>query len=683
MNPGSRWIPTIPRDPAERLRLLSFWFLLIAGFIEIFALLASRLTPAPLRVVAVIADVALIGWFALGHRRGKLPEFSAPFEATLLVFIGGASSLPLRSMGMFLAAVQMRGLYVTRRDYWLLPASYTVARVLAMILTVKPAPYGPFSSTVAIQGLGMVIVSATMFLLITAIDRGAIKERELERSEERYRVLAAATHDMVYEWNVATDTVEYTDAIRTVFGFSEADLLRDRFWWLSRIHPGDRGAYDAAIATLFASPAGHLSGIRYRVKRPDGSATMVVENAVVQRDASGSVTRVIGSVRDITAEDRLEEQLRQVQKMEAVGQLAGGAAHDFNNLLTVIGGHVFMVEQEKDLPEGAKRHLEGITKAAERAGALTRQLLAFSRKQVLRPTVLNLNTVIGEVIRLIGPLVGDPVRVVTRLAPDLPPVKADPAQIEQVLINLAINARDAMPNGGTLTIATAVVGRDVRLSMQDTGAGMDAETLDHVFEPFFTTKAAGKGTGLGLATAYGIIRQSSGDITVESTPGTGTTFTIIRPATTVPIDAPVTPVRILDPRASGKMRRVLLVEDDDDVRGFAFEILKRAGFQIFEARHGVEGLEVAKRERYAIDLVISDVIMPEMGGREMVKELRRTRADLPVLFISGYADDALARRELGSSEAMLLEKPFSARSLHEALRRMGVTESAAAGAAAT
>src|ERR1051325_945449 len=253
VNPGSRWIPTIPRDPAERLRLLSFWFLLIAGFIEIFALLASRLTPAPLRVVAVIADVALIGWFALGHRRGKLPEFSAPFEATLLVFIGGASSLPLRSMGMFLAAVQMRGLYVTRRDYWLLPASYTVARVLAMMLTVKPAPYGPFSSTVAIQGLGMVIVSATMFLLITAIDRGAIKERELERSEERYRVLAAATHDMVYDWNVATDTVEYTDAIRTVFGFSEADLLRDRFWWLSRIHPGDRGAYDAAIATLFSS----------------------------------------------------------------------------------------------------------------------------------------------------------------------------------------------------------------------------------------------------------------------------------------------------------------------------------------------------------------------------------------------------------------------------------------------
>ena len=237
----------------------------------------------------------------------------------------------------------------------------------------------------------------------------------------------------------------------------------------------------------------------------------------------------------MTAEHRLEGQLLEAQKMEAVGQLAGGVAHDFNNLLTVIGGHVFMLEQSGTLAPDVTRNLEGIMRAAQRAGALTHQLLAFGRKQLLKPTVLNLNVVISDAVRLIGPVIGERVRVVTSLDPLLAPALADAAQIEQVLLNLAINARDAMPDGGTLTIATTNVvlptGAHVQLTLSDTGTGMDAETLAHLFEPFFTTKAAGKGTGLGLATAYGVIKQSFGHITVASVLGSGSTFTIALPVT--------------------------------------------------------------------------------------------------------------------------------------------------------
>ncbi len=669
-------LPAIPRDPAARFRLLSLWFALFANLIELAELALGSTASPPARVVGVAALLILGAWQLRGHRRRMFPKFSAPFEAVLLVAVGAASSMPLRAMGVFLAALQFRALYVTRREYWLLPWSYGAARALAIALSPAPRPYGALSFTVVLQIVGLIIISGTLHLLVAAMDRQAETDRALQRSEERYRVLAAATHDMVYDWNMAADIVEHSDAIRSVFGFTETNVARNRLWWLTRIHPDDRAPYDAAVRDWFADASAAPRAIRYRVRRADGSEATVIENAVVQRDATGSPARVIGSVRDVTAEYRLEEQLLQARKMEAIGQLAGGVAHDFNNLLTVIGGHVFMLEQSGGLGPAASHSLDGIMRAAGKAGSLTRQLLAFGRRTLLKPTVLNLNAVISDAVRLIEPVVGERVRVVTSLDPLLAPVMADAGQLEQVLLNLAINARDAMPDGGTLTIATTNVtiggSAHAQLTLSDTGAGMDAETLAHLFEPFFTTKSAGKGTGLGLATAYGVIKQSFGDITVHSTLGNGSTFKIVLPiakrsaaeADIGPVAEPVGPSS--SPSATGPQRVLLLVEDDDGVRGFALEVLTRAGFQVLAARHGLEGIAVAKAHSYAIDLVVTDVIMPEMGGRQMVEQLRRARPALRVLFISGYADDAATRRELGTGEEALLEKPFTARTLRDA-----------------
>jgi two-component system, cell cycle sensor histidine kinase and response regulator CckA len=280
---------------------------------------------------------------------------------------------------------------------------------------------------------------------------------------------------------------------------------------------------------------------------------------------------------------------------------------------------------------------------------------------------------------LISPLLGERVTAVMNLGTGLPAVMADAGQLEQVLINLAINARDAMPDGGTLEIATAASDRNdrmVRISVADTGTGMDADTIAHLFEPFYTTKGKGKGTGLGLATAYGIIKQSFGEITVESTIGKGSTFTVALPmAPTIPatVESP-TAVAEMPPvrRSSGK--RVLLVEDDNDVRDFAREVLTRTGYTVFPARHGVDGLAVAQAQAYAFDLVVTDVVMPEMGGRQMVVKLRKIRPNLPVLYISGYADDAEARREVGAGEESLLEKPFTARTLRDAVMSVSVAD---------
>jgi nitrogen-specific signal transduction histidine kinase/ActR/RegA family two-component response regulator len=370
---------------------------------------------------------------------------------------------------------------------------------------------------------------------------------------------------------------------------------------------------------------------------------------------------------------RAEAQLREAQKMEAVGQLAGGVAHDFNNLLTVIGGHVFMLEQIGQLGPGATKHLDGITKTTERAGSLTRQLLAFGRRQVLHPTVVDLNAVVRDAAQLLAPVVGERIEVVTILEPALAPVHADVGQLEQVLLNLGLNARDAMPNGGTLRITTSNVdapeGPQVRVTFEDCGVGMDAKTMARVFEPFFTTKSGGRGTGLGLATAYGIIKQSSGDLTVVSTPGHGSTFTIILPAARTQ-SVPAVRVGEGAPAIARPLgiARVLLVEDNDGVRDFAREVLTRSGVTVSVASDGAEGLEVARRSGYAFDLIVTDIVMPGLSGTQMIERLREVRPEIPVLFMPGYADDPITRQDLQAGREALIEKPFSARALREAIQ---------------
>jgi nitrogen-specific signal transduction histidine kinase len=388
-------------------------------------------------------------------------------------------------------------------------------------------------------------------------------------------------------------------------------------------------------------------------------------------------------VRDISERKLLEAQFRQAQKMEAVGRLAGGIAHDFNNLLTAITGYADLALE--DLPEGdpIRHDMKEILRAAYRAAGLTRQLLAFSRQQVLAPRVLDLNEVVRSVDQMLHRLIGEDIDLQTVLAPGLGRVKADPGQLEQVIVNLAVNARDAMPAGGNLTIETAdiemseTLGRDlttvpaghyVMLAITDSGTGMDEHTKARIFEPFFTTKEQGKGTGLGLATVYGIVKQSGGFIWVYSEPGHGTTFKIYLPRVEGAAEALVPPVGPAEvPRGT---ETVLIVEDEAAVRALAKTALARKGYRVLEAANGGEALLLCEAEQAPIHLLVTDVVMPGLGGADLAHRFAPLRPDMKVLFISGYTDQAAARDGKMPPGAAHLEKPFSLDGLARKVREV-------------
>jgi signal transduction histidine kinase/ActR/RegA family two-component response regulator len=375
------------------------------------------------------------------------------------------------------------------------------------------------------------------------------------------------------------------------------------------------------------------------------------------------------------AYDELAEtqgQLEQIQKMDAIGRLAGGVAHDFNNLLTVILGRTEILLEPLPPEDPMRRGIELIRRTAGRAAELTRQLLAFSRKQVLEPVVLDLNTVATEMKDMLGRLIGEDIALLTTPSPGLGRVKADRGQIEQVLMNLAVNARDAMPQGGRLILETAEVeldeeyarrhvgarpGPHVMLAVSDTGTGIPREIRSQIFEPFFTTKEPGKGTGLGLATVYGIVKQSGGYIEVESEPGRGTTFRIYLPR----FDAP-SAAGDRGPRpaaATGGTETILLVEDEEGVRELARDILRANGYTVLEARNGPEALLICERHQGPLDLLLTDVVMPRMSGRELAERLAPLRPDLRVLYMSGYTDDAVIRHGVLGAGTAFLQKPFT------------------------
>ena len=409
-------------------------------------------------------------------------------------------------------------------------------------------------------------------------------------------------------------------------------------------------------------------------------------------DDQGRVTHYLAVKEDVTARKRADEELRTMreqlvlaQRLEAVGRLAGGVAHDFNNLLGVIGGYGEMVL--RDLPPGSPgaARLEQVLRAAKRAAGLTRQLLAFSRRQVLKPQVLDLNAVVSDVVPMLRRLIGEDVELRARLPPGLGAVEVDPGQIEQVIVNLAVNARDAMPEGGLLTIETAdatldasyarthhpvVPGRYVLLAVTDTGVGMDAATRERIFEPFYTTKPEGKGTGLGLATVYGIVKQSGGYIWVYSEPGHGTTLRIYLPR----VDAapgPPPPEAARSRQEPAGTGTVLVVEDQDDLRELVKEVLEEAGYRVLVARDGPEALDIGARHPGPIRLLLTDVVMPRMSGRELASRLRAARPETRVLYMSGYSNEAVAYRGVIEEGALLLQKPFGpdelARRVREAL----------------
>ena len=397
--------------------------------------------------------------------------------------------------------------------------------------------------------------------------------------------------------------------------------------------------------------------------------------------ANGEIDGVGVVVLETTERRQLEEQLLQSQKMEAVGRLAGGVAHDFNNILTAIKSYSDLLVEDMGAGRGRVEDVQEIRVAADRAATLTRQLLAFSRQQMLRPRVLDLNVTVRDLKNMLDRIIGADIELNTKLAPDLGMLTADPGQIEQILMNLVINARDAMPDGGRLDIETGNVELDgdysrthaatppgpyIMLAVSDTGMGMSRETQQRIFEPFFTTKGKGQGTGLGLSTVYGIVKQSGGSIWVYSEPGRGTTFKIYLPRVSASVE--VTPP-VSTGNGSGK-ETILLVEDEDSVRAVASRVLRRSGYTVVEARNGIDALRACEERGTEVDLIITDIVMPEMGGFELASRVRRARPGARILFTSGYTEHAVLRRSFVDPGEAFLEKPFTPARLAQRAREV-------------
>jgi PAS domain S-box-containing protein len=513
-------------------------------------------------------------------------------------------------------------------------------------------------------------------------------EEALRKSEERYRLFAKATNDVIWDWDLLTGEVLWNEALYKVFNYEPSQVLENDEWWGDHIHPADRDRVLNGIHAVINS--GGLKWLdEYRFQRGDNSYVPVLDRGYVARDEEGKPVRMIGAMFDLTerrkAEEALresEEKLQQAQRMESIGRLAGGIAHDFNNLLTAILGYseITLLNMKED--DALRSNVEEIKKGGERAANLTRQLLAFSRKQVLQPQILDLNSIVSEMDNMMRRLIGEDVELVIHLQNSLGLIKADPSQIEQVIINLVINARDAMPNGGKLMIETFNVDLDaddmtqhpngkpgphVLIAVSDDGEGMDESTREKIFEPFFTTKPPGKGTGLGLSTVYGIINQSEGHIWVYSEVGNGTTFKIYFPRTDVEVQrfditGTKSPVSVIGNET------ILLVEDDEMVRKMAKLILELDGYQVLTATTPFEALSINREYKEKIHLLLTDIVMPQMSGHILANQILPLRPDIIVLFMSGYTENTIVHHGTLDEGVNFIGKPFTPELLSRKVR---------------
>jgi PAS domain S-box-containing protein len=520
--------------------------------------------------------------------------------------------------------------------------------------------------------------------VVIAVGRDVTEREEARRkeaaSEEKYRTLIESLPDVVWSSRLDGKITFISPTVSKVCGFSADELLQaPPSFWFERIHGEDvdrvRQAYAAVARTDYAA--------EYRWQHKDGRWVWIRAHASMRIRPDG-VELVEGTFADITEIKHAEEQVRQSQKMEAVGQLTGGVAHDFNNILAVILGNGDFLRQSLAENDPRRADADAILEAGQRAAGLTRQLLAFSRRQVLEPRVLDLNQIVQGLEKMLRRIIGEDIEFSSALAERLKPVHADAGQIEQVIMNLVVNARDAMPLGGKLSIETANVvldaayarthlgsasGAHVMLAVSDTGSGMDANTKRHLFEPFFTTKERGKGTGLGLSTCYGIVKQSGGWIWVYSEPAQGTVFKVYLPvasgdAAAMPGDAAVhaTP-------AKGH-ETVLVIEDDAQVRAMVRRVLTSRSYDILEARDGEEAVAVAKSHAGAIDLILSDVVIPGISGPEIVQQVQQHRGGTRSLFMSGYTDHAILRDRILAAGANFIQKPFAPAALASKVREV-------------
>ncbi len=505
----------------------------------------------------------------------------------------------------------------------------------------------------------------------------------LRAAQQRLQHVVTTIPTVLFTMSVDGETVRPTwlsENVRDLSGYSTEDITGPG-WWREQIHPDDLAGSDEKFPhELFVRGR---TTIKYRFRCRDGAYRWFRSEMRLLRDDVGQPCEIVGSTSDITENKQLEEQFRQAQKMDAIGRLAGGVAHDFNNLLTIICGYGDLVQEQLGDEHPMSELVTEITRAGERAAGLTRQLLTFSRKQVLAPVVLDFNALLANMEKMLRRLIGENVELLVRARPGLCRVTADPGQMEQVVMNLVINARDAMPHGGKLTIELANIeldeehvrkhtaarlGTHIVLSIRDTGCGMDQATQARIFEPFFTTKGPDKGTGLGLATVYGIVTQSGGHIDVESAPNCGTTFKIYIPANRHEHSTGRTKSgRAKPPRGT---ETVLLVEDEDSLRRFARLALEKNGYTVLEASQAADALRLCKQHPNPIHLLLTDVVMPGLSGRELAERLLQQRSKLKVLYMSGYTDDEIVRHGVLYFDTPFLQKPFTAATLTQKVREV-------------
>jgi PAS domain S-box-containing protein len=498
---------------------------------------------------------------------------------------------------------------------------------------------------------------------------------------QRFRNLVQDLNAGIWEMEVPAFKITFvSDQMEAILGYPVKKWLDEKDFWINHVHPEDRA--HVIERRRKAITEGSDYSFQYRAITAGGKTLWLQDIVRVVRERGGKIRQLRGVMVDVTAHQQLEEEFRQAQKMEAVGRLAGGVAHDFNNLLTIITGYA---ELTLDLLTDSqlRSYQEEVLKAGERAGGLVRRLLAFTRRQSLEPQVVDLNAIVKNTESMVHRLIGEDIEVVTAMQPDLGAVRTDPAQIEQVIINLTVNARDAMPNGGKLIIETTNVdllqayadthvavtpGPYVMLSVSDTGTGMDAHTLAHIFEPFFTTKEKGKGTGLGLATVYGVIKQSGGNVWVYSELGMGTTFKIYLPRVGALTDI-AQPVALPASQPQGS-ETILLVEDEEGIRSMVRGILQAHGYTVLEAGHPQAALEISRKFEGPIHLLFTDVVMPQMSGREVAEKISAARPSTKILYMSGYTDNAIAHHGVLEPGVPFLQKPFTPHALTQKVREV-------------
>jgi two-component system, cell cycle sensor histidine kinase and response regulator CckA len=561
----------------------------------------------------------------------------------------------------------------TERRQWLLSATGIIVSLLltlGIVSFVLPAflpgmePYS-LDTSLAVHALVGLVLLFDLYVIFQQVQLFRVRKEIAER-EELFRLITENAADMIAVVDGSGNRLYNSPSYQKLLGYSPDELRQTT--GIEQIHPEDRQKVIEAATEAKRSGVGR--SVEYRIRHRDGRWVPLESTASVIRNGSGGVEKLVIVNRDITERKDLEKQLLLSQKLEAVGRLSGGVAHDFNNLLGVILG--YGEELQKHIPpdDPYREAVDEIQNAGKRAASLTQQLLAFSRKQVFEPQVLDLKTIVAEGVKMLERLIGEDITLEIAQSQPVGTVKADRSQIERVILNLAVNARDAMPDGGKIAIEMADVELDetsptlnrcvapgpyVMLKVADTGCGMDAELQSHIFEPFFTTK--GHGTGLGLATVYGVVKQSGGYISVESAPGKGTTFIIYLPRVAEIEEK----IQELEPSTRVFTQRVtvLLVEDERALRKLTRKMLLEMGLTVLEAKDGFQAIELSKQTEATIDLLLTDVVMPGMSGRALAEQLSPQRPDMKVLYMSGYTDGVIAKHGVAEPGISILRKPFT------------------------